>query len=270
MEHPSISVVTVVLNQKRPLQKTIDSVVLQACSSLQYVVIDGGSTDGTLDVIKENERTIDFWISEHDRGISHAFNKGIGQAKGDIVGILNAGDWYEPDALEIVAGAFSANPDVDVVCGAVEFWEHGSPQLHCFSNPERLDKETSVYHPTVFVRKSSYLKYGMFDESYRYAMDYELLLRFKRKGAKFLSVKDTLANMTLDGISYKNWYSALKEARRARSQYFPVYNVDYYHALAVLKNAIARVLKRTGLRAIYQAYWKSRNRKIATRLGRER
>jgi hypothetical protein len=157
-----------------------------------------------------------------------------------------------------------------IVCGAVEFWEEGSPQLHWHSNPEALDMETSVYHPTVFVKKPSYLKYGMFDESYRYAMDYELLLRFRRKGAKFLSLEKTLANMSLNGISYKNWYSALKEARRARSQYYPWYNVAYYHAIAVLKNLIARGLKRGGLRSIYRAYWESRNRNIAARLQRKR
>jgi hypothetical protein len=76
--------------------------------------------------------------------------------------------------------------------------------------------------------------------------------------------------MSLDGISYRNWYSALKEARKARSQYFPWHNIAYYHAIAVLKNLIARVLKRTGLRGFYQAYWQSRNRNIAANLERKR
>jgi len=264
-----ISVITVVLNQKRGLQKTLGSIAHQGYSNLQYVLIDGGSTDGTLDVVKDSEGAIDFWISERDRGISHAFNKGLAQANGEIVGILNAGDWYEPNALEVVADAFDSNPLVDVVCGAVEFWDESSHHLHCFSNPEALDKETSVYHPTVFVKKSSYLKYGMFNESYRYAMDYELLLRFRRRGAKFLSLENTLANISLDGLSYRNWHSALKEARRARSQYFTWYNVAYYHSIAVMKNLVARLLKRAGLRGMYQAYWRSKNQHIAAKLERK-
>jgi glycosyltransferase involved in cell wall biosynthesis len=265
-----ISVVTVSLNPGLAIQRTLKSVLDQKLKHHEYLVIDGGSTDGTIDILKKHESQLDQMISEPDRGISDAFNKGIRLAKGEVIGILNAGDWYEPDALKIVAEAFSANPHLDIVCGAVEFWEEGSPQLHCYSNPELLDKETSVYHPTVFVKKFAYLKYGVFDESYRYAMDYELLLRFKRKGAKFLSIENTLANMSLDGVSYRHWYSALKEARTVRSQYFPWYNVAYYHSIAVLKNIVARLLKRTGLRSTYQAYWQSRNRKIATTLRRDR
>jgi hypothetical protein len=89
-----------------------------------------------------------------------------------MIAIVNVGDWYEADTLKNVVGAFSSHPDVDVVCGAVEFWEEGAARFHCNSNPEALDKETSVYHPTVFIRKSSYVKYGVFDEGYHYAMDY--------------------------------------------------------------------------------------------------
>ncbi|MGD0036932.1 MAG: glycosyltransferase family 2 protein [Bacteroidota bacterium] len=258
----AVSVVTIVLNAKHGFQKTLNSVLQNDFQCFQYVVIDGGSTDGTLDVIRENEGKINYWISEPDNGISHAFNKGIKQANGDIIGILNVGDWYEADTLKNVVDAFSSHPNVDVVCGALEFWEEGLARLHCDSNPEALDKETSVYHPTVFVRKSSYMKYGFFDEGYRYAMDYELLLRFKKQGAKFLTIEKTLANMSLDGISYHNWYKALKEVRIARSKYFPYYDVAYYHLLAILKNLIARALKKSGLRRLYQAYWQSKNQRI--------
>jgi len=263
-----ITIITSSLNGGRFIEKTISSVLGQSGVELEYIIIDGGSTDGTLDVIRANEEKIDYWISEPDNGISDAFNKGIRLTNGDIIGILNVGDWYEADTLKNVVEAFSSHPDVDVVCGAIEFWEKGSVQLHCNSNPEALDKETSVYHPTVFIRKSSYMKYGVFNERYRYAMDYELLLRFKRQGAKFLTLEKTLANMSLVGISYQNWYEALKEVRNVRSKYFPFYNVTYYHLLAILKNLIARTLKIVGLRHIYQAYWQSKNKRI--RSGAER
>ena len=263
-----LSIITPSLNSGKFIEKTISSVLGQSGVDLQYIIIDGGSTDGTLDAIRAHKGKINYWISEPDNGISDAFNKGIRQANGDIIGILNVGDWYEADTLRNVVDAFSSHPDVDVVCGAIEFWEEGLARLHCNSNPEALDEETSVYHPTVFVRKSAYLKYGVFDEEYRYAMDYELLLRFKRQGAKFLTLEKTLANMNLYGISYRNWYEALKEVRNARTKYFPQYNVTYYHLLAISKNLIARTLKMVGLRYVYQAYWQSKNQRI--RRGTER
>ena len=261
-----LSIITPSLNNVRSIEKTISSVIGQSGVDFEYIIVDGGSTDGTLDVIRAHEGKINYWISEPDRGISHAFNKGIGLANGDIIGILNVGDWYEPDTLKNVVDAFSSHPDVDVVCGALEFWEEGAAQLHCHSNPEALDKETSVYHPTMFVRKSSYVKYGVFDEGFRYAMDYELMLRFKQQGAKFLTLEKTLANMSLDGISYHNWYAGLKEVRNARSKYFPRYNVAYNHVLAILKNLIARALKKSGLRHLYQAYWQSKNQRIRSKI----
>jgi glycosyltransferase involved in cell wall biosynthesis len=265
---PMLSVITPSLNNVKSIEKTISSVLGQSGVDLEYIIIDGGSTDGTLETIRAYKGKINYWISEPDNGISDAFNKGIKQANGDIVGILNVGDWYEPGILKTVVDTFSSHPDAEVVCGAVEFWEDGLARLHCNSNPEALDEETSVYHPTVFVRKSAYLKYGFFNEEYRYAMDYELLLRFKSQGAKFLALEKTLANMNLYGISYHNWYEALKEVRKARSKYFPHYNVAYYHLLAIWKNLIARTLKKVGLRYIYQAYWQSKNQRI--RSGTER
>ena len=263
-----VSIATVVLNARDGLLKTLDSVRQNRCEGLEYIVVDGGSTDGTLDVIHANEQDIDRWISEGDRGVSHAFNKALGMTTGDIIGILNAGDWYNPDTIACVLEAFDRHPDVDVVCGAVEFWEHGKALLHCRSNPEALDRETSVYHPTVFVRKKSYSTYGVFDETYRYAMDYELLLRLNRQGAKFMALESTLANMDLEGLSYTNWYKALKEVRNARSKYFPLYNTCYYHFLAIVKNITARALKIVGLRSVYQSYWQSKNQRITAIPGR--
>jgi len=266
---PLISIVTAVHNGSDKIEKTMASVSGQDYERVQYIVIDAGSTDGTLDVIRAHEKEIGYWISEPDRGISNAFNKGIARARGDLIGILNAGDWYEPNALSTIAEVYQSHPDVDVFCGSIRFWDHNSPVLHCYSNPELLERQTSVYHPTVFIKRAAYEKYGVYDQSYRYAMDYELLLRFKRRGAKFFTLEQVLANMTLDGISSENWYSGLQEVWKARSMYFPRYNVLYYHTLAVLKNLIARALKKGGLQSVYQAYWRARNRRVASGPERE-
>jgi glycosyltransferase involved in cell wall biosynthesis len=259
---PLISVVTVVLNQKERLQRTLECIVKCGFPRIQYVVIDGGSTDGTLDVIRANQDVIDFWVSEPDRGISDAFNKGISVARGEVVGILNAGDWYEPDALGVIESALAANPDVDVFCGSIKLWEGSHEPLLCRSDPRSLEKMTSVYHPTVFIKRSSYSIFGGYDEAYRFAMDYELLLRYKQQGAKFLGLDDTLANMTLDGISRQHWYSGLREVRSARRKYFPLYNVVFFHVLAIGKNLVAIILKRVGGSSVYRRYWRQRNQQI--------
>lgn len=261
---PLVSVITVVLNERDRFQRTLDS--LRKCNypRLQYIVIDGGSTDGTLDVIRANEAFISKWISEPDTGISDAFNKGIGFAAGELIGILNAGDTYEPATLDAVAGAWLAHPETDVLCGSIRFLDNEGSALVCCSDPRGLDSGTSVYHPTVFMRRASYQNFGFFDASYRFAMDYELLLRFKRRGAKFLALDKLLATMQLDGVSSRNWYAGLQEVKRARSDYFSFPNVLYYHLRAVLKNLGANALKRGGFGNAYRAYWSSRNRRIVS------
>jgi len=258
-ENPSITVVTTVLNGRGRLERTIQSMAEQRCRAFEYIAVDGGSTDGTLEVLKANHAIMTSWSSEPDWGIADAFNKGIRLATSNVVGLLSAGDWYEPDTLAIIAKACKSQPDVDVFCGSIQFWESGSPSILCHSDPSRLEMETSVYHPTVFVKKSAYLKYGLYDENYRFAMDYELLLRFKRAGAKFFTIEKTLANMPLDGVSYKNWYAGLLEVRRARSLYFSPSNVTYHHLRAVAMNLVARFLKQIGMDAFYKSYRQLRN-----------
>jgi len=262
---PLISIITVVLNEKKGLQRSIESIVQQGYSRLEHIVIDGGSTDGTLDVIRAHEKEIGYWISEPDRGISHAINKGITSAGGDLIAILNAGDWYEPNTLQMVAGAHQAHPEAEVLCGALRFWERGEPTIVAYSNPARLDKETSVYHPAVFIKKTAYEKYGLYDEGFEFAMDYELLLRFKRRGARFIALDTVLANMSLDGISNRHWYRGLREVRKARSAYFGFPDVIYRHSLAVIKNVGARLLKRSGLRVLYEKHWELKSRSFASR-----
>lgn len=257
--------VTTVLNGKGLIERTVQSMAERQCRGVEYIAVDGGSTDGTVEILRANHAVVTSWTSEPDRGISDAFNKGISAAHGEVIGFLNAGDWYEKEALSRVLEAYQSHPEADVFCGALQFWEEGAPSLLCHSDPSKLEKETSVYHPTVFIKKSAYLKYGLYDEDYKYAMDYELLLRFKRAGAKFFNIEKTLVNMPLDGISYTHWYEGLKEVKRARAKYFSSADVTYHHIRAVAMNVTARALKLSGLRGVYQAYWGSRNKQISSR-----
>ena len=260
---PFFSIVTVAKNAKDPLAATMKSVLAQSSRQFEYIVIDGGSNDGTSEFLKSRDHEIDYWTSEPDEGISEAFNKGIRIARGEIIGLLNAGDWYEENTLAAVFEAAQSNPDADVFSGSIEFWEHEKPVLFCHSNPLAIERETSIYHPTVFVKKAAYQKYGMYDPALKFAMDYELLLRFSRKGAKFYNIRQRLANMELDGISRANWFAALREVARARSAYFSALNTGYYHTSAIFKNLIAEGLRRIRLGSIYRFYWDRRNNRIA-------
>ncbi|TSA18664.1 glycosyltransferase [bacterium] len=256
---PLVSIITVVLNGKDRLKRTVESVLSQSYDHIEYIVIDGGSDDGSVDVLRSLGSTIDYWVSELDKGIAAAFNKGIALARGEIIGLLNAGDLYERNAAAAVVDAYLASPRTDVFCGSIRLKEAGAPPLECNSSPSRLEKETSVYHPTTFVKRTSYERYGPFDEGYNYAMDYELLLRFRRSGASFYVLKTVLAEMELDGISATHWRLGLNEVRRARAAYFSPASVAYHHSKAVLLNIMARGLKKLGMLNVYRAYWRFQN-----------
>lgn len=256
-----VSIITVVLNGESYIEHAINSVLEQSYANIEYLIVDGGSTDSTTDIIKKYQNKISKIISEPDNGISDAFNKGIKLAGGNIIGLVNADDWLEPNAVEKVADAFEKyNPDL--VCGGVRFWENDSESVVSYPDLARLDKETSVHHAGVFIKKSLYDSFGLYDNAYRYAMDYELLLRMKMKGAKFYTLHEVVANRRLEGRSYKNRREALKETMRARRIYFSRSDVLMNYLFILIKDTAARILKTSFLRPVYSYYWEQKNKKL--------
>ena len=260
---PLVSVVTVVLNAKQKLAATAASVLNQGYDSIEYIVIDGGSSDGTVDLLRSLDASIEYWISEPDNGIAAAFNKGIAASRGELIGLLNAGDVYTPGAIAKAVNASLATAGCDVVCGGVRLLDPHREALECLPDVSRLDKEMSVFHPAVFVSRSAYERYGSFNEQFRYAMDYELLLRMSRGGARFCASTSVLAEMMLEGVSRVHWMEGLREVRAARAMHFSRGNVTWYHARAVAMNLLAETLKMTGLDFFYRAYWRSQNARRA-------
>lgn len=199
-----ITIITVTCNSEKFLERAIRSIADQEYPNLEYIIVDGGSKDGTLDIIKKYEAIITKWISEPDKGISDAFNKGIDMSIGEIIGIINSDDGLEPGALDAVAEAY--DPDVDVYRGKVMLWKEDSgtkveeiPSMHIST-----DGMSKISHQSTFIRKSAYKKYGTFKIEYRFAMDYDLLLRFERAGAKFKYVNHVLAFYSLGGLSFNS------------------------------------------------------------------
>lgn len=254
--HPLVSIITIVFNGESSIRQTIDSVLRQSYDSIEYIVIDGGSHDRTVSIIREYEAKIDYWQSEADKGISDAFNKGIGAARGEFIGLINAGDWYETDTVKRVVETFLAEPEVGVICGAMQFWKGLKREYLCHSVPALLEREMTVTHPTCFVRASIYRHCGLFATDYKFAMDYELLLRFKRQGNKFLAIESVLANMQHDGVSEENWKRALQETHRARTELLDTsfFTTKSYYYLLMVKRQVRILLERLELNQLIRLY----------------
>ena len=218
-----ISIVTPVYNAVNTIEKTIQSVINQNHDSeLEYIVIDGGSNDGTIEIINRYLDKIDIFISEKDRGTYDAMNKGITHAKGDIIGIINADDWYNDGALKIVENIFAKKTDISIIYSPIDNYSDGK-YLSTFI-PGDLDNlvfKFTLNHPSCFVRASVYESIGMFDLSYSIAADYDFIFRAYTSGYNFLCVNTTLASYSLDGISgqRKNRLKMIKEVWRVAANF---------------------------------------------------
>lgn len=242
---PLISIITICRNAEATIAKTLASVAAQTCAPFEYIIIDGASADRTLELVKACP-AVTRWVSEPDNGIADAFNKGLALATGEWVGILNADDWYEPDALQRVLQHVEG---ADIVHGALRYWEGGSPKETVWPNQNRLPWEMTINHPTVFVRNRIYKEIGGFKTDFRYAMDYEFLLHAWKAGYKFVEVKSGLiANMSFGGASDAHWRKALLEARRAKNSYYPgVVRNTFYWLWQLGRGSLRRGLQALGL-----------------------
>lgn len=205
-QSPKISIITVCYNSEKTLEQTIKSVLKQKYGNLEYIIIDGGSTDGTVDIIKKYENSITRWISEKDDGISDAFNKGIRMATGEIVGIINSDDSYCEGAFDKLASEYDKN--VDIYRGAIILWnlETGSKVSETPTiNMPLTGWKVNVCHQGVFIRRDAYERFGLFDVSLRYNMDFDLLLRFEHAGAKSKKIDYEMAYFTMSGITFSGF-----------------------------------------------------------------
>ncbi len=213
---PLVSIITVVYNGRDYLEQAIESVLAQTYKPIEYIVIDGGSNDGSVDIIRGYQSRLAYWVSEKDRGISHAFNKGIGVATGDIVGILNADDWYEPSAVETAVRVFDKS--TEVVSGGLQCWLGSEKDFTYLPDEQKLHLEMTVNHPASFVKRCVYQQEGGYQENYKLAMDYDLMLRFKIRGVKFHTIDSVLTNQRLMGISDRNWLATRSECLAIKNQ----------------------------------------------------
>lgn len=212
--NPKITVITITYNSEKTLEETIKSVLSQDYKNLEYIIIDGGSKDGTLDIIKKYRDKIAVVVSEPDNGISDAFNKGIKHATGEIIGIINSDDILMPGALNVVADNYA--PNVDVYSGNVIFWDERigeSFSCHPEMTFDKLKLQYGVAHPSRFIRKDAYERFGRYDERFRYNMDIDLLCRFYKKGASFHYIDRDLTMFRMGGTTSNSIFKKKNDYR---------------------------------------------------------
>lgn len=253
------SIITVTYNSERYLEETIESVLAQDCSDFEYILIDGGSTDGTLEIIRRHA-ALDGrirWFSEPDRGISDAFNKGIARTSGEIVGILNSDDTYAPGALRAVADALAADPECDVFHGDMVRFQNDIPLfvLKAGTVRENIWHVMPLNHPATFVSRRAYEQVGLFDQDLKVAMDYDLVLRLYLRGCRFHYIERVLANMRYGGRSDDRFLDGLRElyAVTVREGY-PRWKARLWFLYRAAMSSTKNILRRLGLHGLIRLH----------------
>ena len=214
-----LSIITVCLNLQGAIRKTCESVVQQTWRDFEWIMVDGASTDGTLEILAEYRDRIDILISEKDTGIYNAMNKGIRAASGEWLLFLNGGDRLASDTvLEKVFGG--GERDADVLYGntLTEYGDkivgNGSVQTVETITPEFFVRET-LNHQSTFARRNLFDRYGLYDESFRIAADYDKWILFAKSGCRFEKIDLFVAAFNMDGISSSRKHRRLVRREKA-------------------------------------------------------
>lgn len=222
---PLISVITVMRNEARTLPATLASVAAQSFRDFEFIVIDGGSRDGSVELLQRHSDQISRWLSEPDRGIADAMNKGIALARGEWLLFLGADDCFaDPEALARAASQLS--PDCDVLALPVQF---GAGETAPLLRPRRWWAWLNIKglpHQGTLIRRALFQRCGLYDTTYAVGMDYEFFLRALRRGAQFrVGGVSAIVSMGTAGISSRRDWSALSlrfaEERRAHFRHLP-------------------------------------------------
>ncbi len=229
IDSATISVITVVYNGAAFLEQTIQSVINQTYNNIEYIIIDGGSDDGSVNIIKRHDDAINYWVSEPDRGIAHAMNKGILASTGDYLLFLHADDYFLNEHVVQIAVS-QINDGCDIAAFNIIFQNAGrSIEYRSSGFDYWLNFKTSLRHQAVFCSRRLFKRLGGFDESYKVAMDYEFWLRAYREGTTPNIFNYALTCMRDTGISSRGDWPSMKqrflEERRIHYQHLPNFSM---------------------------------------------
>ncbi len=237
-----VSVITPCYNSEKTIEKTLVCIENQTYKNIEYIIMDGGSKDKTMDIINRHRDKLPKLlkvVSESDGGIYDAMNKGIKQASGHLIGIVNSDDWYEPNTIEQVVKHYQKQP-YEVVYGMQRTLLDGKEKLTVIYHHDFLPQQM-ITHPTCFVTKKTYEQFGLFDTQYRSAADYDLMLRFwESRQVVFTPVMQVLSNFVLGGMSSSQ--TGVRE--NARIRYKRGYMSRKRYQFVILKSHIYEKLNR--------------------------
>lgn len=253
---PLVSIITVVFNNVNYLQQTIESVLTQNYKNIEYLIIDGGSTDGTLDLIQEYETQIDYWVSELDNGLYDAMNKGIELAQGELIGILNSDDLYLKHTVSSIVDQYQKLRTPCVIYGdMVKFYEgdlfnvvyqSGNLSSSAFKN-----LRICINHPTCFVHKILYKEFGKFNTKFELGADRDLMIRFYNHKVQFVYINHVLAKFRLGGLTSQQSLPHIKRALIQEYQLLKVHEVSFNQTLYLLFLKTCDRLKKFALYKIF-------------------
>lgn len=227
-----LSIITACFNSAKTLSRTMDSILAQRFCDYEYIIVDGGSTDGTIDLIKKYELLFGGrlkWKSEKDKGIYDAFNKGIKQSRGQYIWIVNSDDYIEPDALDFINNLIREYnlTDLPVISGALRYFDEvTNKELYKeFISSEKSKKyykidSTCVVHPATLVPKQTYDRFGLYDDRFAILADCDFFHRLLESGQKIIFVDRILTNMSNAGISGQWTVKRYAQSFKDRKLYF--------------------------------------------------
>jgi len=215
-----LSIITSVYNNQETIKDAIDSVLGQTYKNIEYIVVDGGSSDGTVDIVKSYGDKINKFVSEKDKGIYDGLNKGIALATGDVIAFLHSDDLYESDSVvQIIAREFEVYSSLDGIYGDL-IYTHKDDTSKVLRYWKSRDFDTSLLakgwmpaHPTFFLKREVYERFGGFDISFRISADYDFMLRVLKSGIKVKYLPNVLYKMRVGGESNKSLKNIVQKSR---------------------------------------------------------
>lgn len=241
MSSPLVSIVTIVLNAGELLEKTIKNVLQQTYENIEYIIIDGGSSDNCLEIIKKYEAHISCWVSESDEGISDAFNKGILASTGDWIIFLNAGDLF---AHSGIIANWIAHENGNRVISSFAYYSNNEKRTipkKAINNDDPLARKSLISHQATMIRREIFNEYGFYNKNYRVRMDYEFWLRVL-KYVKFEFIPIKAVKYDTSGVSFVNRNIFYLEEIRANTENLTRLVSIYWNSRLRIRRMIKRIL----------------------------
>lgn len=254
---PKISIITVVYNDGQYISRTIESVISQSYKNIDYVIIDGGSTDSTIEKINKYRNEIDVFVSEKDRGIYDAMNKGIQLCSGEWLLFLNSGDFFHSRDILTSLSKYIEQNNSDIIYG--DFKVLSESVKFSFVNKatdvNRIKKDMIFSHQACLIKKSLHQKFN-YDLKYKICADYDFLLKSYLNGAKFYKVSEVMATVSNGGLSDMNRINVFKERLKIKNTLAPSLINYFYFLKSIAYLSFVELIKKLIPNSIFEKFYK--------------